>query len=122
MRNKHGGRSVTLDEPFHGNVGFSVTRAPSGSAVHLVVSIERSWDADILIGRTQATALADSLGGTDVHIATGETVDGAATVFVTKGDRLAIVIPDERISEVLILGADARTIAEHLQTAAREDP
>lgn len=112
------GASVVLDEPFHGRVGLSARRAQSGPFVHLVVSIERSWDADILINVEDTLSLVSSLGGSELHMTRGETVDGEAVVLVSKGDRLAITILDERISDVFVLRTQLEAVREHFRAAA----
>ena len=118
---EQGENSVNLEEPFHGKVWLAVS-AGSASAVNLAVSIERSWDAEIRIHRVDAVALASALGGASLHTVNGETVDGAEVVIVARGERIGIVIVEERIGDVLILGSAAGAMAEHLRAAAREDP
>lgn len=82
------------------------------------MSIERSWDADIRINVEDALALASSLGGSELHITRGETVYGEVVVLVSKGDRLAITILDDRISDVLLLRTQLEAVREHFRAAA----
>jgi hypothetical protein len=114
--------SLTIAEPFHGMVWLSASRASSAPVVNLVVSIERSWDVDIMIDLSDAVALAESIGGANLCVTTGRTVDGAAAVLATQGDRLAITVLDDRISDVLLLGNEASAIRERLRAAAGERP
>lgn len=120
MSNAPGPNGVILTDPFHGTVWLNASRALSGSEVILVVSIQRSWDIEVLIALTAATGLADAIGGRELHIVTGETVDGATAVVVAQGDRLAITVLENRISDVLILGDRAHAIGDRLRAAVSE--
>ena len=113
-------RTLEFTDPFHGAVWLSASRPSSVAMVTLIVSIERSWDTEILLSRDSADALADSIGRPDVGIITGETVDGAVAVLVATGDRLAITILEDRLSDVLILGSEAGGLRDLLHAAAAE--
>jgi hypothetical protein len=110
--------SRILSDPFHGNVWFGISRQTSAPVVRLVVSLSGSWDVDVQLNAGDAATLADALGGHDMRIVTGKTADGDAVVVVADGDLLAITVPRERLSDILTLGDQARTIRECLRAAA----
>jgi hypothetical protein len=112
------GRGVRVAEPFLGTVWLDASRAASMSDVRVVVSVEKGWDVDILIGAGDATALADALGADGFSIVRGQTADGEPAVLVVDNDRLAITVPRARLSDVLSLGRQVEAVRECLRAAA----
>ena len=97
--------SFSLEEPFHGTVWLRIAQLSSDASVRLVVSLKSGWDADIQISASRARVFAETSGP---QIAQGETPDGHTAVVIMEDDRLAIVILQERLSDVLILGEHAK--------------
>lgn len=110
--------AVLLEDPFHGRVGISARLGMSGRFVHLVVSIDRAWDADILINPEDTLVLASALGDPKLHITRAHTADDAAVILISQGDRLVVTIPGERISDVLLLRTQLEAVRECLRAAA----
>lgn len=110
--------NVTINEPFHGTVWISSSRSARRPVVNIAISIEQSWDTDIVIGLDDAVVLADALGKPGLHVSTADTSDGAAAVIVASGDRMAVTILDDRISDVLILGSQTEQVTMLLRAAA----
>jgi hypothetical protein len=48
----------------------------------------------------------------------GQTADGDAVVLVAEGDRLAITVPRERLSDIFELGPEKEKIGDYLTAAA----
>lgn len=111
-------QGVRVAEPFLGTVWLGASRAASMADVRLVVSVEKGWDVDILIGAADATVLADALGADGFSIVKGQTADGEPVVLVVDDDRLAITVPSARLSDVLLLGTQVEAVRKCLQVAA----
>ena len=114
-------RSLSFTEPFHGRVWLGVSRIGSPSLVRLIVSIEGSWDADLLIAPQEAAVLARALSGREAQAVKARTPDDEEAVVVAGQDRLALTVLGERLSDVLVLDAHAKAVQEFLATAAAPD-
>jgi hypothetical protein len=109
--------SCSVSEPFHGDVWLGFSRQVAASVVRLVVSVKASWDVDVLLEVGDAAMLADAIGGTQLCIVKGKTSDGDTAVVVVESNRLAITIPRQRFSDIMILGEQAKAIRECLSAA-----
>jgi hypothetical protein len=110
--------SCSISDPFHGDVWLAVSREASERVVRVAVSIVARWDFDMRIEAAGAQELAEALGGTEVGVVRGHTVDGEAVVVAAQGDRLAVIVLGERLCDVLTLGEHAGTIRGWLSAAA----
>jgi hypothetical protein len=109
-------QTLTIREPFHGVLWISVSRVGDRS-VRLVFSVQQTWDAEVLIDRSDAIALAEALDDHAERTVIGRTVDHAPAVLTAVGQCFAITVLRDRLSSVLTLGKDARTLRGYLAEA-----
>jgi hypothetical protein len=111
-------QTIKFTDPFHGPIWMHVAPASGTPGVRLIVSLEASWDVDVLIGNQGAAKLASALGHRELVIINGETADHEPAVLVAEGDRLIISVPRARLSDVLSLGPSAEVLRERLRVAS----
>jgi hypothetical protein len=95
-----------------------VSQCRPPTQVRLVVSLRKSCDTDLFLAPPDAVALAGALGGLETQAVKARTADDHGAVVVTEGDRLAITVPSDRLSDVLLLGPRSKKLQEALTAAA----
>lgn len=113
---------VMISDRSLGTVWLSISRSPSTTSVNVAISVEHSWDVDIVIDSRQAVGLAEAMISSELMVVTGETSGRAAAALLAQNGRLGLVVLDDRISDLLTLGREVQAVADRLRAAAAEPP
>jgi hypothetical protein len=106
-----------FEDPFHGEVWLSFRHDTSDAPLQLAISVHRRWDTELLVPITDAKRLADAFEHEALEVVTVATLDGVKSLVAVEGDRLAVTIPLERISDVFTLGSEVSRVKAALLQA-----